>query len=86
MRLSRAFRTFCAITANFTDQQQKDFDKNWKLSSGSVFDGGYVMSFFQSRMTGSFQGYAPNTRFTTNQSDHTVDLVITSVKKTVNQH
>lgn len=23
-------------TANFTDQQQKDFDKNWKLSSGSV--------------------------------------------------
>jgi outer membrane protein assembly factor BamA len=73
-------------TANFTDQQQKDFDKNWKLPSGSVYDSSYASTFFQSRMSGSFQGFSPSIRATTNRNDHTVDLVITSVKKDVRQH
>lgn len=73
-------------TTNFTDQQQKDFDKNWKLSSGSVYDGGYASTFFQSSMTGSFQGYVPNIRVAANRNDHTVDLVITLVKTGVRQH
>jgi outer membrane protein assembly factor BamA len=62
-------------TANLTDQQQKEFDKHWKLQPGSVYEGDYPSTFF--RNSSSFEGYSPSLRLTPNPIDHTVDLVIT---------
>jgi hypothetical protein len=46
-------------TEDFTDHQQKDLEKNWKLPSGSVCDPSYASLFFQTHMLGSFQEYSP---------------------------
>jgi outer membrane protein assembly factor BamA len=71
-------------TANFTDQQQKDFDKNWKLSPGSVYDGDYASTFF--RNSSSFEGSSPSLRLTPNRSDHTVELLITLTPQKIRPH
>jgi outer membrane protein assembly factor BamA len=73
-------------TENFTDQQQKDFDKNWKLSSGSVYDGNYASIFFFRSSIASFQGLSPSFRTTLNRNDHTVELVIASAKQGIRPH
>jgi outer membrane protein insertion porin family len=66
------------LTPNLTTTQQKDFDKNWKLSAGSIYDGSYVLAFFsRNGSISSFQGYSPNFRITPNHNDHTVELLIT---------
>ena len=62
-------------TANFNDQQQKEFDKHWKLQPGSVYEGDYPSTFIGN--SSSFAGYSPSLRLTPNRNDHTVDLVIT---------
>jgi len=71
-------------TANFTEQQQKDFDKNWKLSPGSVYDASYVLAFLQN--SSSLQSCSPSLRLTPNRNDHTVELGITLAPQKIRPH
>lgn len=73
-------------TLNFTDKQQKDFSKAWKLQPGSVYDAAYPSTFLASSSPDSFQGYSASTRATANPSDHTIDLVITLTKRGIALH
>jgi outer membrane protein assembly factor BamA len=66
---------------NLTEQQQKDFDKNWKLSPGSQFDGDYAAIFFQQiGSIPSFRGYSAKYKLIADRSDHTVQLTASLAK------
>ncbi len=73
-------------TENFTDQEQKDFDKNWKLSPGSVYDGDYAQNLIFRSSIASFRGLSPTFRLIPNRNEHTVELVITSAPRGVRPH
>jgi outer membrane protein assembly factor BamA len=64
-------------TVGFTQQQQKDFDRNWKLLPGSEYDGVYASLFFsRNNNVVSFQGTKPELDLKQDHADHTVELVI----------
>jgi outer membrane protein assembly factor BamA len=68
-------------TLNLSDQQQKDFDANWKLTPGSPYDEEYVASFIRKNTAiRSFQGYSATYKQAAYPDTHDVDLTITFVK------
>lgn len=66
------------VTDGFSPQQQKDFDKNWKLQPGMPFDAGYVNDFFRlNHSVSSFQGYNPKVGIKADRTQHLVQVTYT---------
>jgi outer membrane protein assembly factor BamA len=66
---------------NLNDQQQKEFDANWMLAPGSLYDEEYVTSFLHKNTAlRSFQGYSATYKQIAYPDSHEVDLIISFVR------
>lgn len=63
------------MTVGLNDQQQKEFDKTWKMMPGAVFDERYVQRFVVDMIgQGPLRGYKPTSKMMLDRGDHTVVL------------
>jgi outer membrane protein insertion porin family len=66
---------------NLNEQQQKDFDANWKLPPGSAYDEEYVATFLRKNTAiKSLQGFSAGYKAAAFPDTGLVDLTITFVK------
>ncbi len=64
-------------TSSFSPQQQKDFDRAWKLQPGAAYDRDYIGGFFARNNLASLQGYKVKTAEQTDPSEHLVQVTYT---------
>lgn len=67
-------------SAGLTAAQQSDYDANWKLKTGDIFNPNYITSFLKNNTAlRSFDGYSASYRATRDPDTHLVDVEVTFI-------